>query len=385
MVRREGVVVSDAAWRRRFRRALLAWYARAARGLPWRASRDPYRIWVSEVMLQQTQVATVVPYFERFLAAWPDVASLAAADEQQVLRLWEGLGYYRRARQLHQAAGELVRRYGGSFPRDPRDLQALPGIGRYTAGAILSIAFDQREPILEANSLRLLCRLLAHRADPARSESQRLLWSAARQLLPHSQVGTFNQALMELGSQVCRPRGPDCAACPLAVLCQARALGLVDTIPTPPRRPVYESVHEAAVVVFRRKQVLVGRRGPGERWAGLWDFPRFAHAARRGPSRHEELIAEVRRQTGVTIRPTHKLTTIRHGVTRFRITLDCQAAEHVSGRTRPAGRWRWVAPHALESLPLSATGRRISRLIQAPRGLTTRRRRVAGGRRPSRA
>ena len=174
----------DSAWLRTFRRKLRAWYARHARDLPWRGTRDPYTVWLSEIMLQQTQVETVKPYFRRFLAALPTIEALAQAEEQQVLRLWEGLGYYRRARQLHQAARQIVAEHGGRFPTDPQAVERLPGIGRYTAGAILSIAFDQRRPILEANTLRVFSRLLAYDGQTASSAGQKLLWAAAEAVLP---------------------------------------------------------------------------------------------------------------------------------------------------------------------------------------------------------
>ena len=216
----------DPQWQRELRRRLVAWYATNARELPWRRSSDPYRIWVSEIMLQQTQVATVKPYFDRFLDAFPTVEALAAADEHQVLRLWEGLGYYRRARQLHRAAQQIVAEHGGQFPRDRETVRQLPGIGRYTAGAILSMAFDAREPILEANTVRLWSRLLAYRGDATSAAGSRLLWGAAEAILPRTGSGTLNQSLMELGSTVCLPKAPRCDACPVAMLCQARAAGL---------------------------------------------------------------------------------------------------------------------------------------------------------------
>ncbi|HMO86197.1 MAG TPA: A/G-specific adenine glycosylase, partial [Lacipirellulaceae bacterium] len=221
----------DAATRRRFRSRLLAWYGQHARNLPWRRSRDPYRVWVSEIMLQQTTVAAVKPYFERFVAALPNVAALAAADEQQVLRLWEGLGYYRRARGLHAAARHIVQQWGGQFPRDVAALMTLPGVGRYTAGAVASIAFDVRAPILEANTIRLLARILGYDGDPAKAAGQRLLWHAAEQLLPQRDVAQFNQALMELGSLICTPTQPRCDECPAASWCAARAAGRQDQIP----------------------------------------------------------------------------------------------------------------------------------------------------------
>jgi A/G-specific adenine glycosylase len=355
----------DSAWVRDFRRKLRGWYARHARDLPWRRTRDPYAIWLSEVMLQQTQVETVKPYFQRFLTALPTIRDLAEADEQVVLRLWEGLGYYRRARQLHQAARQIVAHHGGCFPQDPLTVRRLPGIGRYTAGAILSIAFDQRKPILEANTVRLFSRLLAYDGPTASSAGQCLLWSAAEAVLPQRNVSRFNQALMELGSVVCRPSGPACAECPVAGLCFAHLRGLQHRIPRPKPRPQFEAVSEAAVLVRRRGRLLLIQWPEGRRWAGLWDFPRFAV---QGQSEAEilcELIDNVRRLTGVVIRPGEHLKTIRHGVTRFRITLDCYKAEYVShngGGTEDLVQ-RWVRPAELADYPLSSTGRKLAGLV----------------------
>ncbi|MGE3779107.1 MAG: A/G-specific adenine glycosylase, partial [Pirellulaceae bacterium] len=313
----------DTQWTRALGRRLLGWFDRHARPLPWRESRDPYRIWVSEIMLQQTQVATVIPYFQRFTAVFPHVHALAAASEEQVLRLWEGLGYYRRARQLHRAARALVEVHQGEFPRELTAIQELPGIGRYTAGAILSIAFDARHPILEANTVRLYSRLLALTGDPSRADSKRQLWDFAGAILPRTRVGDFNQALMELGATLCTPRSPDCDHCPLADLCPTRRHGLQDRIPAPARRVVYEPVREACVVVWKGPHILLRRCGDRERWAGLWDFPRFAFGADSPAACGPQLAANVQQLTGVTVTPGEKLATIKHGVTRFRITLEC--------------------------------------------------------------
>lgn len=353
-----------------FRRRLLAWYRRHARDLPWRGTRDPYHIWVSEVMLQQTQVATVVNYYSRFLAAFPTIAALAAAPEQQVLRLWEGLGYYRRARQLHRAAGIIASEHGGVFPRDVDTVRRLPGIGRYTAGAILSIAFDARQPILEANTLRLLCRLAGYRGDPRRPAGERLLWSLATELLPARASGTFNQALMELGSQVCTPRQPRCDDCPAQAFCPTYREGLQAVVPLPANKPPIERVREVAVVVRRRGRVLLIERPEGQRWAGLWDFPRFALADGFVDAESAALDEHVARQvaslTGAIIAPRRKLTTLIHGVTRFRITLDCYLADYLRGAAdKPAGQLThaWVSPGEIESYPLCVTGRKIARLL----------------------
>src|SRR5437763_3122971 len=226
--------LTESRLRRRVRSRLLRWFDRHQRPLPWRRDRDPYRVWVSEVMLQQTTVAAVVPYFERFLAAFPTLADLAAADEQAVLRLWEGLGYYRRARHLHRAARQLVREYGGRLPDDAEVWRGLPGVGRYILGAVLSQAFGRRLPIVEANSLRVLCRLFGQRGDPRGGPVQKWLWAKAAELLPAKRAGDFNQALMELGALVCTPAAPKCDVCPLAKECVARREGAQAEIPARP-------------------------------------------------------------------------------------------------------------------------------------------------------
>jgi len=357
----------DKNWFRAFRRRLTAWFDRCARPLPWRRDRDPYRVWVSEIMLQQTQVGTVENYYERFLNKFPTVETLAAADERDVLRLWEGLGYYRRARQLCEAARRIVAELGGAFPRDSTAVRRLPGVGRYTAGAILSIAFDAREPILEANTLRLWCRLAGYRGDPQSSEGQRLLWALAEAVLPPRRGSSrVNQALMELGSQVCTPRSPRCEACPAAVLCRANRLGQQREIPRRAARPATESVREAAVVIRRRDRVLLVRGSEGRRYAGLWEFPRFPIQAVRPADLRRELAEHVLRLTGLEIAPGRRIQTIRHGVTRFRIALECFEAEHL-GRKRKRGsalETRWLRPAELDGYPLSSPGRKLARLVQ---------------------
>jgi A/G-specific adenine glycosylase len=348
------------------RRKLLAWYGKHARDLPWRRSRDPYRVWISEIMLQQTQVATVRDYFERFISAFPDVHRLAAADEQHVLRLWEGLGYYRRARQLHAAARIIIAEFGDRLPSSVDELRKLPGIGRYTAGAIASIAFDRRTPILEANTIRLLSRLIGYRADPHSAEGQRVLWHFAETILPRKNVARFNQALMELGSLVCTPSEPDCPHCPLSGLCAANAAGAQGEIPRAKRPKAYTEIREAAVVVRKNGRVLMRQCGPGERWAGLWDFPRFDLQAEGPLFAREEIVNKLCAQTGITCAPRAVLKTIRHGVTRFRITLDCYQAAYVAGRVRAANSAtvRWIPVGELPALPLSTTGRKLARLLQ---------------------
>jgi A/G-specific adenine glycosylase len=345
------------AW---LRRRLLGWFAKHSRPLPWRRDRDPYRIWVSEVMLQQTQVTTVIPYFERFLARFPTLNALAAADEQDVLRLWEGLGYYRRARDLHRAARLLAADNGGAVPDDPKVFGALPGVGRYILGAVLSQAFERRLPILEANSQRVLCRVFGVRDDPRSGPARRLLWEIAEVILPARGVGGFNQALMELGALVCTPVAPKCAACPLAGRCQARQLGLQETIPARPEPPEVVQVREAAVVVRRGPRVFLVQRPPEGRWAGLWEFP---HDLVRPDETHEEAAGRlVPALTGLRARLGPELLTVRHGVTRFRITLVCFEADYRGGRfvSEFYQRGEWVEPGRLADYPVSAPQRRLA-------------------------
>ena len=347
------------------RRKLLAWYKKHARDLPWRRSRDPYRVWISEIMLQQTQVATVRKYFARFIRAFPNVRRLAAADEQQVLRVWEGLGYYRRARQLHAAAQQVVAEHDGQFPRSPGELRKLPGIGRYTAGAIASIAFDQRAPILEANTIRLLSRLIAYRPDAHATAGQRILWRVAEDILPQKNVAQFNQALMEVGSLVCTSSEPNCSQCPLWRLCGAYSAGLQHEIPRAKPRQQYTELHEAAVIVRKNGRILMRQCAPTERWAGMWDFPRFELHADGPRFAGDDLVKKLQAQTGVTCSIPIRLNTMRHGITRYRITLDCYQARHLAGRARaPNGSAiRWTAISELPALPLSTTGRKIAALV----------------------
>ncbi len=352
-------------WFASVRRRLRTWYGRHARKLPWRVSNDPYLVWVSEIMLQQTQVATVVPYFTRFVQAFPNVRQLAAANEDEVLRLWEGLGYYRRARQLHAAAKAIVAQHDGVFPADVRAAGRLAGIGRYTAGAILSIAYDLPEPILEANTIRLWSRLLAFEGDPRNTAGQQHLWRAASQILPRCGAGVINQALMELGSQVCTPSGPSCQNCPLSAQCSARTLGIVERVPLGARPKRYAELAETAVAVRRGPSVLIGRVPVGQRWSGLWDFVRFETPDATSALVGAQIAAQVAERTGVRVAIPWKVATLRHGVTRFRITLDCYVANATKGGklSKSEWNWTWVPLENLDKYPLPVTGRKIAALV----------------------
>jgi len=317
-------------------------------------------------MLQQTQVATVIPYFERFLTTFPTLTALAAAQEQEVLRLWEGLGYYRRARDLHRAARVLAAEHAGQVPDDPEVLSCLPGLGRYTRNAVLSQAFDRRLPILEANSQRLLSRLFGRTGDPRQGPARRWLWQAAEALLPARQVGAFNQALMELGSLVCTPTAPRCPECPLAARCQARRLGQQESIPVRTPAPAVIRVREVAVVIRRGEHVLLVQRPATGRWAGLWEFP---HApVHDGEQDDRAALRCAAALTGLQIQVGTELLTVRHGVTRYQITLMCFEASYQSGAFASDfyAQGIWVRPEELVAYPVSAPQRRLARALVEP-------------------
>ncbi len=261
-----------------FRSAVLGWHARSGRNLPWRDDRhDPYRVLVSEMMLVQTTVAAVIPYYHRFLARFPTVESLASAPEAEVLKYWEGLGYYRRARQLHRMACEVTDRFGGKVPSGETELLSLPGVGKYIAGAVRSFAYDRPAPILEANTIRLLARLIGMKQDVTAGSAQKRLWAAAESLVSPSEPGTFNQSLMDLGAEVCTPKNPDCTHCPVADHCVANREGLTGSIPVrQPRKPPTPG-EEAAVVLSRPHDgsILLLERPDHGLWSSFWELPTF--------------------------------------------------------------------------------------------------------------
>ncbi|MCS7047269.1 MAG: A/G-specific adenine glycosylase, partial [Gemmataceae bacterium] len=341
------------------RRRLLSWFDRHARKLPWRGSADPYAVWVSEVMLQQTQVATVIPYFRRFLQAFPTIQALAAANEQDVLRLWEGLGYYRRARSLHAAARQVCDLHGGVLPNQPDDLRRLPGLGRYTVNAILSQAFGRPVPIVEANSRRVLCRLAGLRGASRAAATEKRLWDLAATLVSRHRPGDFNQALMELGALVCTATSPRCHLCPLQSHCAARCLGIENDIPPRGPRLRLENTQEVALALRRADRVLLVQRPQQGRWGGLWELPRRAIAPNETVEAAACLLLE---ELGLRAVLQHEVATIRYGVTRFRVALTCLEARHRGGRFRSGlyRRGRWVRPAELVNFPLSRPQRRLA-------------------------
>ncbi len=345
-------VASDPA----LRRALLRWYDGHRRALPWRGQRDPYRVWLSEVMLQQTRVATATPYYHAFLERFPTLESLARAREADVLTAWAGLGYYRRARQLREAARLVVREHGGRVPDEPAAFALLPGVGRYTAGAVLSIAFDRPLPVLDGNVARVLSRLRALRATLREPRGARALWALAATLVPARRPGDWNQALMELGATVCTPRAPRCGGCPASRWCSAFALGRVAAFPPVTARRAVEKVRQAVVLIERRGRMLVVRR-EGPLLAGLWEPPGVELAPRRSARRAlDTLLAGL----GLRARIAPAGTSIRYAITHRDITAEVWHGVLAAPPPRPA-RLRWVDPRD-PAVALTALAKKVAAL-----------------------
>jgi A/G-specific adenine glycosylase len=345
-----------------FAAALLDWYAQHARDLPWRRTQDPYAVWVSEIMLQQTRVETVIPYFARWMVRFPNLESLARASQQEVLSLWEGLGYYSRARNLHRAAQVVLDESGGQLPSTVEGLSRLPGIGRYTAGAIASIAFGQDAPALDGNIRRILARVF-NISQPARSpEGERILWELAAQHLPEGRAGDYNQAMMDLASQVCLPRGPHCEACPLNRMCQANALGIQEQRPVGLEKPAVPHWIVTAAVIRRDHQVLIAQRPAEGLLGGLWEFP--GGKLQPGEDLPACLQREIREELGAEIEVHGQLGIYRHAYTHFRVTLHAFLCSLQAGSEprpiHPSG-LQWVTLSELGDFPMGKIDRQIAR------------------------
>ncbi|MBU3758308.1 MAG: A/G-specific adenine glycosylase [Candidatus Omnitrophica bacterium] len=337
------------------RKKLLAWYRSEARKLPWRETRDPYAIWVSEIMLQQTQVDTVIPYYGRWLQKFPDVQTLASAPLEEVLSAWAGLGYYRRARSLHQAAQLLVEKHGSKMPRQAAQLILLPGVGRYTAGAVASIAFGERTPLVDGNVIRILTRIFAIPRSTAEPATQKEIWALAGALVPDGSPGDFNQALMELGAVLCTPRNPLCSACPVERQCRARALGNPTRFPVQPRRVKIEKIRNFSLVLNQRDKVWLQKQSAEGRWGGLWMFPFWDNL--------KSLLQAADDAGGAA----QKWFSLKHGYTKFQIQLDVyHAAVSAVARTCKRGTsGRWVRLEELKGYALPAPHRKIAEKLTA--------------------
>ncbi len=342
---------------------LLAWYDAHKRDLPWRADTDPYRVLVSELMLQQTQVKTVIPYYHKFLERFPDAAVLARAPEQEVLAAWAGLGYYRRARFL-QAAARAVSQAGG-FPRHAGGLRELPGVGAYTAAAVGSISFGLPLAVVDGNVIRVLSRLLALESDPTKGPGRRAVDEAAAGMLDQKRPGDFNQAVMELGALVCTPASPKCGACPLRAHCRALALNKVEEFPRLPKPQATTHLRKAVALVCRRggAEVLMGQRGPKGRMQGFWHFPEAEVKLRAGMAEAAAAAAALALKDGAPPAPKGQAGRFRHSITRYRIAVEAFAFE-AKKSAAPAPGWRWITPAELKKLPLASAERRLRGMLQ---------------------
>ena len=347
-----------------FRRQLLDWFHRNKRDLPWRRAADPYHILAAEVMLQQTQSASVLPYYERFLKRFPTLQSLAEAPLEEAYRLWQGLGYYARARRLQEAAKMTLDRFDGQIPNTVEELMSLPGVGRYTAGAVASAAYQVPAPVVDGNVMRVLSRVFRVEGNPKAGPSHQRLWDIAESLVPknvspNANPRDFNSALMELGSLVCAPKNPRCGQCPVADLCEAQKRGETDRFPENPPRPKTIRLTHAAALVARDGLFALTRRPEGGRWAGLWELPRVER-------NEEETLEDAAERAALqvcgarckTLRPFGSL---RHSVTRYRIDLHGFRAEWLSGELQPleCREAVWTAPEQLDRFPLSSPQRRL--------------------------
>ncbi|MCF6278273.1 MAG: A/G-specific adenine glycosylase [Anaerolineales bacterium] len=338
---------------------LLTWYRKNKRSLPWRDHPDPYAVWVSEIMLQQTRVDAVIPYFERWLARFPDIQTLAAAPEQEVLNLWEGLGYYSRARNIHHAAHMLADEFDAQLPADVALLQTLPGIGRYTAAAIASMAFGQNVAALDGNIRRVYSRLFHIDAPLGTTRAEKTLWELAEEILPHGNAGDYNQALMDLGATICTPRSPSCEDCPLGEFCQARKIGVQHERPVRKvKKAVPQYVHAAAAIVEHRR-VLLGRRPADGLLGGMWEFPN----GRVDGKPAEGLAAVLESGYQLKVECGAPLCEVRHAYTHFKVSVFAFRCTLLRLASRK--KLRWVAVSDLDDYPMGKVDRLIARKVAA--------------------
>lgn len=340
------------------RQNLLAWYAQQERDLPWRQSRDPYRIWISEVMLQQTQVKTVIPYYERWLEQFPAIAPLASARQEQVLKAWEGLGYYARARNLHRAAQIIVEHHNSIFPEALAIALTLPGVGRTTAGGILSAAFDQPVPILDGNVKRVLARLVALRVPPNRA--LKTLWALSETILDWQQPRNFNQALMDLGATVCTPKHPTCPVCPWNRYCEAHRLTMQNDLPLSEQRsPLPHKMIGVAVIWHEDSRILIDRRRQEGLLGGLWEFP--GGKVEPGETIEACIQREIQEELGIEVDVGDRLITIDHAYSHFRVTLNVHHCRHLGGEPQPLAcdEVRWVSLDEIDQFPFPKANTKI--------------------------
>lgn len=343
---------------------LLTWYRINARDLPWRGSKDPYAIWVSEIMLQQTRVETVIPYYQRWLARFPNLESLATASQQDVLSIWEGMGYYSRARNMHRTAQIVVNDYNGKFPSNLKSLSSLPGIGPYTSAAIASIAFGADTPAIDGNIRRVLARFFNVAEEIRTTQAERKLHALAATNLPTGQAGDYNQALMELGAVICTPKTPSCKMCPIKEHCQAYQLGVQDQRPILHKKPDIPHIQVTAAVITRDNRVLIARRPDHGLLGGLWEFP--GGKLEDGEDLSTCLQREIMEELGAEILVGELFGSYEHAYTHFRITLHAFICSLRAGEPRPIQppELAWCSTAELENYPMGKVDRQIARKLQ---------------------
>ncbi len=338
---------------------LISWFQKHQRDLPWRAGRTPYATWISEIMLQQTQVQQVVPYYLRFMVRFPTIQTLAKAPIIKVLKAWEGMGYYSRARNLHQTAQIIVKQFAGEIPSDFQDLLKLPGIGRSTAGAILSLGYNKPFPVLDGNIRRVLIRFFYIDLDPGKTDTINKLWGVIQGIIPLRKAGRFNEALMELGALVCHPDNPDCIHCPLKKDCLGFRSGHPGTLPVKRTRKPIPHFEVTAAVIQNRKKILITQRPEKGLLGGLWEFP--GGKKEPGESLEQCLEREIREELNIAVKVGECFIRVRHAYTHFRITLNCFFCRKLNGRITPIGvmDFRWVSPEELDRFPFPRADQKV--------------------------
>lgn len=336
---------------------LLAWYAKNKRSMPWRDHPDPYAVWVSEIMLQQTRVETVIPYFQKWMELFPDIPALAQADERAVLNAWEGLGYYSRARNLHTAAKIIAEKYHGELPRNLRDLLSLPGIGKYTVGAIASMAFKMDEPTLDGNLRRVFSRLFDVQAFADSPAGEKILWGFARENLPAGLAGEYNQALMDLGATICLPKNPKCSICPLLKFCIAKQNGTHESRPVLKAKKKIPHYVQVAAVIVKRGRVLLHHRSADGLLAKMWEFPN----ARVAAEPESALANAIRAATRIRVKKGAALGVVRHAYTHFKTTTYAFRCDPLSIPKDES--LKWVRIGELGNYPMGKIDRSISKLL----------------------
>jgi A/G-specific adenine glycosylase len=346
-----------------FQSSLLRWYKANRRNLPWRRTRDPYRILVSEIMLQQTQVQTVIPYYRRWLKKFPTFRALAKAPLNKALKQWEGLGYYSRARNLQALSKVVMKQHGGRLPSTFDQLKSLPGIGRYTAGAVLSIAFEKHYPVVDGNVMRVLARYFLIREDITFTATQKHFWELAQRLVPRGRAGDYNQAVMELGATICTPRSPQCPACPVRKNCKARQLGLQEELPLKKKKSATPHFHIGAGVIWHEGKILISQRPLKGLLGGLWEFP--GGKQERGESLRETVRREIEEELGIQVDVGRKLAEVDHAYSHFKITLHAHDCAYRSGKIQALGvmNWKWVRPLELSRFAFPAANQPIIRIL----------------------